>query len=336
MKKCFLRLLIFCGFSFEMSGHLLDTHRNLTRISVREFFQCVGPDFLAVENRDNFEEFLRKVSDGNIWEDMSHGKLLQYSHFYNPKFYVNAKWLGLVDRCPSNYKIMHIEAVLGEYFSGFPVSRINLEWDSWCRASSVYESLRTNEDPLDILGQAIHHLQDMSSPTHVVPIAHPSYFSWDGFESYKHRNGVMEEIEYLPLNNGRRPCAFLSREAQTLLEVLDRAARGTLSEIDGEVPVEMTSLESGKTWMETVSWRRWYGVDGTPDANGMKKYGIYGNVFGVEEFEFGGIRIRVDERVYRSLVLKLYRRSVEDTKKALYYFWTLAERNMLAFNRKTN
>ena len=102
MKSLFYLLVTLLIYSPSM-GHsfALKEHAEITRIAFDEFFRCVESpaDDLKKELRDSAVE-------GVLREDTQYlRKSLQYSHFYHPKNYVNAKFAGRIDRCPSNYRM---------------------------------------------------------------------------------------------------------------------------------------------------------------------------------------------------------------------------------------
>ena len=295
----------------------LNTHGALTSMALREFLQCTeGHPFF-------FEEVL---IDSNMKEDTSLTKFLQYSHFYHPHHYVHADspWPNPFDRCPSNYRVRHIEEVLEWNFLGlYSNNMMNLSWDGLCRPNVFYRYLsgdysfygERQERMQKLLGGAIHHLQDMVSPTHVVPIAHSLN---DGFETYarrEKREDMMREVEKFP-----NVCDFKELGPVSPSALLDEAAQKTLASLEREVPV-LIVLPNGKMTPEVVTWRKWYGREDTLPRGAMEDYGPYGNNFGVPEFGGpGGTRVLVAMEVYDNFVRQQYRQAVEYSKRALYYF----------------
>ena len=255
----------------QIFGFSLSDHEELSKIAIREFFRCVQPDMLHSLNRSALNRFTQVIVNASWEEDMNFlNKMLQYSHYYNPNFYVNFKWLNILDRCPSSYRIYHLEQILDAYLQGNKIQVLDLSWDNECQINSMLQITKSIEQAFqtpspntyntpvlnfklfhiddetqvyeryfDMLGHAIHHLQDMSSPTHVVPIFHPSLFdspsdSWeifpqDGFEHNTDRirvlNSIVSKSDRQALNE---ICTFKRSTPQTLFEVLDQSAKNTL------------------------------------------------------------------------------------------------------------
>lgn len=385
-------IFMLCIFPQYVKSFSLDDHRQLSRIAIHEFFKCVEPRMLNTSNEQTLERFTNIIMAGNTQEDIEYfDKMLQYSHFYNPHFYVNAKWLNIIDRCPSNYRINHIEQILDAYMNGNEIRMSDLSWDHQCQPNMMlwmdetqalvqtsYINFNTphliNSDlllldhckirPSEIyqeyfnwLGRAIHHLQDMSSPTHVVPILHPFAFDsptgWeiipqDGFEHNEHRisvlNNIIRESHQQPLD---QLCTFKRSTPQTLFNILDQGARRTLNSLTQEVPVYVMDLgddnirllnDSPTSSMQTrrlrlmkVTWEKWYDTHSAihnPDHFGQ--YGFYKDAFGLTKFRLDsddpstpeneeGWIVRVDVNSYTHFIYQRYRQAIEDTKKALHY-----------------
>ena len=370
----------------KILGFTMGDHEELTKIAIKEFFRCVQPEMLNLSNRATLNHFTNIIVNANRDEDMNYlAKMVQYSHFYNPYFYVNVKWFGLVDRCPSNYRIYHLEQAMDAYLKGNEIQVLDLAWDEKCQTSSmlnitnsigqVFEAPPSNtvlnfklfhidnqsseayETYFDMLGHAIHHLQDMSVPTHVVPILHPfpndspglwDVFPWDGFEDNDNRvyvlNGIASESNE---QSSDKICAFQQSTPQTLFDILDQSARNTLNAIKQEVLVYVLKPEDNRGFQSfygslyatqhenfrpmTVTWEKWYDTSSAlHNANHIGQYGVYQDAFGLTEFEMTeddpstpqnerGWIIHVHRGFYDLFTYQQYRQAIEDTKKALYY-----------------
>ena len=361
----------------QILGFSLSDHERFSKTAIKEFFKCVQPEMLHNSNRLALNRFTNIIVDGNLQEDIYYWiKVMQYSHFYNPYFYVNFKWSYIIDRCPSNYRIYHLEQILDAYLKGDRLETSDLFWDDQCQPSSILtmvgltESLQVplldNLHVLDFrlfytnnrtqipetyrtyfnqLGHAIHHLQDMSSPTHVVPILHPLPFdsptsSWkttfqDGFEHNDNRiailNRIDAEFDDQPLNE---MCAFKESTPETLFHILDQSARNTLNALDQELSIHVSKSDNRSGNRRTVvpmtvTWGNWYDKLSASSTNHIGQYGIYQDAFELTEFQISddprtpqneeGWIVYVNKRFYDDFRYQQYRQVIEDTKKALYY-----------------
>ena len=355
----------------------LTDHEKLTKIAIKEFFQCVQPEMLFSLNDFALNSFTSVLVNGNLQEDTNYPiKMVQYSHYYNPNFYVNVTWgyvVSIFHRCPSNYRIHHLEQVLGAYLQGNRLSISDLFWDDQCQSSSflpmtdVAESffqLSSLTPPsildfrffyansqtrifeiyrgyFDQLGHAIHHLQDMSSPAHVVPILHPtpSLESFrDRFEYNDNRITILDRIDSEFGNQSTdQMCAFKESPSRTLFDILDQSAKNTLDALNQEVLIHVLKSESNnglgnirRTIPKTVTWGNWYDKrSAVSSSNYLGQYGVYQDAFGLTEFQIDddphtpeneeGWTVYVNQRVYDDFTYQQYRQAIEDTKKALYY-----------------
>ena len=326
--------------TFNVKALHLSTHQKITEIAVKEFFSCLGPAILSKENEKGRKLFENILIEANLKEDTDYlRKALQYSHFYNPNFSVNAEWMD-IDRCSSDYRVQHIEYILREYYLNKDTNVASVFRDDACHANAFYNFF--NDDTfvpqetsqtikfefrndireihpkyLEFLGSAVHHIQDMSSPTHVVPIMHPRFFgrfyeplSHDAFENY-----VFYEVQ-MEYENTPRDCNFKTTPPDSLLHILNTSAQRALQSFEEEISVVVNNSPT------TVTWTKWYDITIPPDDNGMRDYGIYENTFGLTEFHDRESNvIKVDKVLYDTFAYTKYREAVNDTKKAIYYFW---------------
>ncbi len=343
-----LSIAVFFSLIFNAQSFYLSTHRELTELAIEEFFSCVNSEILNEENIRPYERFKDVLIEENLQEDNQYlSKMLQYSHFYNPNFSVNAEWGG-IDRCSSDYRVKQIEQILRKYYLNKNMESITIFWDTTCRPNPIHvflygemmsatqtSSLTINfslkdrlfavdQEYLGLLGHVIHHLQDMASPAHVVPIMHPSVsffsiFSHDAFESYSSRDELQVKMKY-EKESAQGLCDFKMTAPDSLFHLLNTSARRVLTSLKEDISVMVDNVP------KNVTWEKWYNTMLPPNKNGMRSYGPYRNTFGLTEFYNSESEIiKVDRKLYEIFVLTRYRQAVEDTKMALYYFWLLLE-----------
>jgi hypothetical protein len=143
------------------------------------------------------------------------------------------------------------------------------------------EGNRDKKEMFMAMGRAAHHIQDMSSPPHAVPIYHTCF---DRFDKYPSKTVYGKDLS--------RFVAGLESMVMEPSELLDRAAKDTLDAVEG--PVVFT--EGGVDVRET--WLKFWG--GPPDRkyDGFGTYGEYGNAFGKIPPSDDETGKRYDEKTY--------------------------------------
>ncbi|NDD92896.1 hypothetical protein EBZ37_12505 [bacterium] len=135
------RVFLFFLFIPNTYGYSLNDHAQLTRAAAESLSQCFPGRFTS--------RAVESMVRANQWEDQNLlRKWVRYSHFYNPEREFSSLRLTSRDR------ILDLETKIKARGPG-PVSK-------------------------KLIGETLHHIQDMSAPPHVIPVNH----LWtDGFES---------------------------------------------------------------------------------------------------------------------------------------------------------
>ncbi|WP_239989489.1 hypothetical protein [Corallococcus macrosporus] len=231
----FLLAVLLCGaFPFQARAFRVQDHRALTQAAL-DAAVASGAGAGLAEHRG-------QVVHGATAEDWNlHVKWTGWHHFYRP------------------------EGALSSVLRRGSEDRVRALWDD------ALEAARNGDLPRawDRAGHLAHHLQDMASPPHVVPVNHGLS---DGFERY----GVGASLKRLP----RREVSPMSgTDAQRALarETLEAVRTGTLATQDGG------ALPWSAFWSEPDS--------ASPGAFGV--YGPVGNAFGRGEVRWKGTRQRI-------------------------------------------
>ena len=268
-KKIIILLTLIFVFSKSASAFHLGDHTDITRQALKEFEKCY-PHIFHTE-----EPFFILTSD--LEEDLNVvRKDLLFSHYFNP------------------------DKVL-------PMFRK----DSLARILDLSADIKNDHNSILLymhLGHALHHLQDMSVPAHVVPITHGLN---DTFETYNLKNKDTE------LGLSCQDLENLAQQVTSLPDLLVAAARKTLTEID-HLSVPVTRLDSkgninfsvpGKTF-----WQR-------ADGNDFGHYGSLGEHFGETEIRFArNVKIKVSEKFYETFKNHALKKAVIHSWIALYQF----------------
>lgn len=135
--------------SFEARAYQLGEHASLTRQVLKEIQAC-WPGMLSDSEAD-------LLISSNLDEDLNLvRKESKYSHYYKPGEKLKMR------RADSMVRIDRIESQIGAILG-------------------IERDLRRRQ-VLNLVGHAIHHIQDMSVPAHIIPVTHAMT---DGFEKMK-------------------------------------------------------------------------------------------------------------------------------------------------------
>lgn len=228
-------LFLAVGLSPRAEAFSVDDHRALTQAALDSAVASGRAPGLA-EHRD-------AVLHGSTAEDLNlHVKWTGWHHFYRPEG--------------------HVHSALREGSD----ARVRDLWDEALDAARHGDMDRA----WDRAGHLAHHLQDMASPPHVVPVMHGLS---DGFEGLGARAalGRLPYREVAPLSGADAQLA-LARETLAAVRSQSLATR------DG------TLIPWSAFWAEPDS--------GTPGAFGA--YGAVGNVFGQSKVRWRGRVRQVD------------------------------------------
>ena len=269
MKTKVVVFILFFAFVKSAVAFHLGDHTEVTRQALKEFEKC----YPQVFQKD--ETFFIITSD--LEEDINViRKDLLYSHYFNP------------------------DKVL-------PMFRK----DSLARVVDLAADIKDDHNSILLymhLGHALHHLQDMSVPAHVVPITHG--FN-DTFETYN--------LKKQDLNIGLscQELEHLAQQVTSLPELLVLAARKTLGDID-KLSVPITRIDPLGTTNFSVPGKTFWQLTG---GNDFGHYGSLGEHFGQVEIDFAGnIKIIVPAKFYESFKNQALQKAVINSWIALFQF----------------
>eukprot|EP01137_Pigoraptor_chileana_P002329 Opistho-2@41011 len=254
-------------------AYSLNDHTAIMQLAIREFNECYStPTFNISESdsslmvRNDLEEDVNVVGK---W-------LYKFSHFYNPrKPEIKICTADLYCRYNSSIRIMGLQDDI---------------------AKLIEKKDAKLSEFLDPLAHAAHHIQDMASPPHVVPVMHGLT---DGYENYVSAEAL-------------QPSARCSHSGvpSSLIEILDATALATLDAIASRdcvytVNGTHTISDWSKFWQE--------GVDGESFGD----YGAFGNNVGSAAFTSRDGPVVVDAAVYAGFKATRMRAAVDATIQAL-------------------
>jgi len=269
--QCFSILVagIFC-LPLPAKAFSLSDHKHMMKQAIVEFNRCnpgsIGPlDGLQLWASD-LEEDLNLVR-----------KDLMFSHFYNPYKKLNMWRYDCSDR---------IKGLM-----------LNLKLDS----------VMYGENSKDIyadLGHIAHHLQDMASPPHVVPLMHNLS---DGFEN---------DVDFEGDISSGLSCEEIKQQGVGLdyLTLLDNTGKETLKKIDDtQVPLQM--IYAGKVYHPKANMSAFWLTGSGPHDFGQ--YGVLGNHYGATSFRQDGVTYQVPMSFYMTYKQSQLKLGVQATLRAL-------------------
>ncbi|MGK5086149.1 hypothetical protein WDW86_01200 [Bdellovibrionota bacterium FG-2] len=252
IKTCLVP--VFLGLALCANAFALDLseHEQITRQAANEFNFCFGDlispttlELLIAEDRDEDTNLVRKWST--------------YAHFYNPE-----KRLHDMVRYDSSVRVMELEREIDSLVTQ--------------KTSTAYAEV------LSELGHLIHHLQDATSPSHIVPVMHS--FS-DGFENFTLSPQEMPAERY-SLSACRKIVQVAASDSP--LRILQDTAQATLNHTRAPL-----NAQKGDGKMQTFTWEAFWK---TSKAEEFGEYGIFGNNFGAPFVFQGCERFRVARPTY--------------------------------------
>jgi hypothetical protein len=270
---CFLGVLLVIltvcpsAWAFRISGHDWITHQ-----AVNEFNHCF-PGSLS-QGEETILTLTDAEEDANLIR-----KWIRYSHFYNPD-----KKIDLGHRVDSSVRIADIEELLSS--------------ETQLGEHGTFKILAA-------LGHALHHLQDMASPPHVVPVMHDLS---DLFEKHE-LDGQTLDYFATPLMDDCQAFAA-SADPGSFHDLLTQTARATLNSLD-KARFSVTRDGTERALAEDSFW---IGSDGTA----FGRYGRLGNTFGLTHFSVDGSDYVVAPDVYTHIWERQLALAVHASKRALY------------------
>ena len=158
-------------------------------------------------------------------------------------------------------------------------------------------------------GRVAHHIQDMSSPPHVMPNFHMGGDAFDKHEPNSVPNLATQEI-----------CAEIgSKTTSTYPELLNEAAKKTLKTV--ATPVQFASGYKD----ETETWEKfWSSEKDERSKHGFLPYGKYGKTFGIVDTSGGNVnRSRYDKATFDAYFNEQRKQAIMNTVRLLMFIDTL-------------
>lgn len=247
------------SFAFQLGDH-----KAIMEQAYTEFVHCF-PQFRDLQ--------VDLLVSGDLDEDLNLvQKELFYSHYYNPNKNLNM-WRG-----DSAGRLENLKPDL-----------------LLCRE----DAHNLTGDETSQLGHALHHLQDMAVPPHVVPVSHSF---WDGFESYKLTGDISSEWSCEQIAaSGADDLATILKE--TAIDTLN-AINGMNVEVVNKVSRAVSHVNGSAFWVEA-------------EGDGFGSYGPFGNNFGEMEIDTDMGALEVSDDAYRAFKRQQMKAAVRASLRGL-------------------
>jgi len=170
-----------------------------------------------------------------------------------------------------------------------------------------------------LVGRVLHHVQDMSTPAHVVPVYHDP-IAPDSYESYS-RKHTEERLRSVDVSRDR--FSALQSDLGGPFDLYDNGAQATLAYLY-ESERRFSRLVDGKKDEFTCDefWKRSSGKGAGAEVRGGQGfggYGLLGRHFGKTRLKVSGNVHEVAADVFRTLHQDLVQKAVDDSLKVLMF-----------------
>lgn len=175
-----------------------------------------------------------------------------------------------------------------------------------------------------LIGRVLHHIQDMSTPAHVVPVYH-GLKQHDSFEDYSYLKGKHDRaaLELQTIDISAQEYAVIHSECNNdIMSIYTAAAHETLRHLYDD-PTGVFRLADGTAAGWDLFWIR-YSDDMTdckirPNTSvpGFGCYGQLGEDYGNTTVDLDGVRHEIDPEEYKGLHRWVLRKQIIDSLKTL-------------------
>ena len=191
-------------------------------------------------------------------------------------------------------------------------------FDSRGRVQALQEQLHlcAAEERYELIGRLLHHIQDMSTPSHVTPIYHDGLFS-DPYEGWLKRQVKSWPTAPAPLPPNL--CASLSADpAKPLDHYYQACAEATLRWLADEGQGVNAEVDGRNERLPLQAFWPLYSAETKGWLSGFASFGPLGREFGQTDFQAAGHHYRIDEQSYRQLAELLLAKACEESQQALH------------------
>lgn len=182
------------------------------------------------------------------------------------------------------------------------------------------------KDACNLTGRILHHIQDMSTPSHVVPVYH-GFTIRDSFETYL-SDHYLSETQYLETISEKvqhEAADLRPEQPTTILQLYSDTAENTLEYLKPEnsgCRVVKNGKETTLPWSYFWADRETIHLGGYPSEckfGGFGTFGPLGMHFGTKgKFDIGDDTYLIEQEVYNNLCQKLVQDMLKNSIKTLF------------------
>lgn len=264
-------LIIFLIFPPLSWSSTLKDHSSITEEAITAFQLCFPK---------KISRFSREVLVfSNLSEDLNLvRKWIRYSHYYHPEKDLST-WRGSsMDRISDSQTYLTY----------------------WKNNLTTNSSFMGVHEAINRLGNVIHHIQDSTVPSHVIPVNH---WMSDAFERYSGELSTVA-VNCSEIVSAIPPSELLKESAYETLTSLKNSFPATISSKDGSKEVQ---LNWDYFWFDT--------------KDRFGSYGYLGNNFGKTKILRNDGTYEIASETYRKFWQERRNQSVKRTAQALYWFF---------------
>jgi hypothetical protein len=171
----------------------------------------------------------------------------------------------------------------------------------------------------ELVGRILHHIQDMSTPAHVVPVYHGPWLQ-DSFENYSVSRSA-SELETIDID-AQEYAAICSEDANDIMSIYTKAAEETLRYLYA-VPTNGLTIGNNEKYGWELFWRRC--IDNHDNCttlpyakvSGFGCYGPLGDKYGATTVELDGVKRQIDPAAYRDMHRWVLHKQIADGLRTL-------------------
>lgn len=218
------------------------------------------------------------------------------------------------------------DAPSGQRISNWHFFRSNEQMPTWRgfhldsrgRVQALQDQLSrsTAEARYELIGRLLHHIQDMSTPSHVTPIYH------DGLTADPYEGWLKRQFASWPATLASQPSNLCAPRSTAPGEPLDHyyqaCAEATLRWLADESQGVSVEIDGRAERLPLQAFWPLYGAKTKGWLPGFASFGPLGRAFGKTEFQAAGHHYRIDQQSYRQLAELLLAKACEESQQALH------------------
>lgn len=288
-----------------------DSHERITRSAIDIYRETEHTRFSSILEDSRLKS---AIVDGSVNEDNLSFERLTNWHFY-----------------PSNQKLQQQNEVECYKLNVTPTSSKIIKKKQKQLKSEV--KIGISCQLFEVFGRILHHIQDMSTPSHVVPVYHSFGKKKDEYEVY-----LIEEADsvFKKMLEERNNIAsvFSENQENDFFTLYNKAANRSLAHLKSDkTKFEYTLNGQQEQGDPSLFWLPYSPSD--VEANnlnpckveGFGRFGLLGKSYGLTNINIDGKKFLVKERIYIELATDMISMATRDTLRAMMLLETWIDDN---------